>query len=261
MENTIPKELLNKIIGEITTTTTLPTIELSFSSEETTVFNSKIGGKPYLPKDFEYPKTGDNDAQPLVLLAQINFSEFEELEDFPTSGILQFYIGNDDLFGVDFDYPTNTSGFRVIYHENIITDESLLMEPPIINSDYLPFTKCVKLVGKKVNMTMTYEDFRFHKLVKKYASKYGVDENELDTELCEGEYLSRSKTRIGGYGGFSQEDPRYLDSYSDYLIPLFTSESEGDIMWGDCGVANFFIKRDDLLKKNFNDIFYTWDCC
>jgi uncharacterized protein YwqG len=31
-------------------------------------------------------------------------------------------------------------------------------------------------------------------------------------------------------------------------------------MWGDMGVGNFFIHPDDLAKKDFSKIFYTWDC-
>lgn len=34
-----------------------------------------------------------------------------------------------------------------------------------------------------------------------------------------------------------------------------------DIMWGDCGVANFFIHPDDLKNKDFSKVLYNWDCC
>ncbi|WP_412679495.1 DUF1963 domain-containing protein [Brevibacillus agri] len=26
------------------------------------------------------------------------------------------------------------------------------------------------------------------------------------------------------------------------------------------GVANFFIRKDDLARLNFSRVFYTWDC-
>ena len=32
-------------------------------------------------------------------------------------------------------------------------------------------------------------------------------------------------------------------------------------MWGDSGVANFFIDKEDLENNNFNNILYNWDCC
>ena len=40
-----------------------------------------------------------------------------------------------------------------------------------------------------------------------------------------------------------------LDSYTDI------------VMWGDVGVANFFLKKEDLERMDFSDVFYTWDCC
>ena len=39
-------------------------------------------------------------------------------------------------------------------------------------------------------------------------------------------------------------------------------DSDGEeVLWGDCGVANFFIKDEDLAKKDFSNILYSWDCC
>ena len=37
--------------------------------------------------------------------------------------------------------------------------------------------------------------------------------------------------------------------------------SDGDyIMWGTMGVANFFIRKEDLEKENFEEVLYNWDC-
>jgi len=32
-------------------------------------------------------------------------------------------------------------------------------------------------------------------------------------------------------------------------------------MWGDAGVANFFINSADLINKDFSRVMYNWDCC
>ena len=32
-------------------------------------------------------------------------------------------------------------------------------------------------------------------------------------------------------------------------------------MWGDSGVANFFINKEDMKNKKFDNILYNWDCC
>ena len=31
-------------------------------------------------------------------------------------------------------------------------------------------------------------------------------------------------------------------------------------MWGDAGVANFFISEQDLKNKDFTNVVYNWDC-
>nr|WP_088909012.1 DUF1963 domain-containing protein [Brevibacillus formosus] len=40
---------------------------------------------------------------------------------------------------------------------------------------------------------------------------------------------------------------------------------EGDnydyyVSWGDSGVSNFFVRREDLLRLDFSKVSYTWDC-
>ncbi|KAL7716453.1 YwqG family protein [Entamoeba marina] len=257
----ISEEIINKIVGEIISTTSLPTIELKEDSATPTVFNSKISGKPYLPKDFEYPMSRGDEPHPLLFLAQLNFSEFDKLEDFPTTGILQFYIdGTDDLSGMDMNNFTNSSGFRVIYHQQVINDEILLTDPPEVPKQYSPIEGCTKMVGEKVTMTMTVSDFRMQKLLEKYATKYEVDVDELNDTLIDGNYLSDYGTRIGGYAGFIQWDPRSEKRCPTHTINLFTCNSGMGVSWGDCGVANFLITKEDLLNKNFNNVLFIYDC-
>ncbi len=33
-----------------------------------------------------------------------------------------------------------------------------------------------------------------------------------------------------------------------------------EIMWGDMGVAGFFINYEDLKRKDFSKVLYNWDC-
>ena len=71
--------------------------------------------------------------------------------------------------------------------------------------------------------------------------------------------------KIGGYPGFSQEDPRDIAAEDDHDVLLLQIDTddigEREIMWGDSGVANFFISREHLKQRNFQDVIYTWDCC
>lgn len=83
-----------------------PAVDITFKCKDTLPWESKCGGCPYLERAEDYPR--DKDGKPMMFLAQINFDEMPSLEDFPEHGLLQFYIGDDDCFGLD-------SACRVIY--------------------------------------------------------------------------------------------------------------------------------------------------
>ena len=59
-----------------------------------------------MPKGFDYPV--DPDGRPLSFLAQVNFADVPALPDYPNSGILQFYISNDE------DYSKHIWGVAVL---------------------------------------------------------------------------------------------------------------------------------------------------
>ena len=85
---------------------------------------------------------------------------------------------------------------------------------------------------------------------------------ELEDDLMDMAYdtFSNNGHKLGGYAYFTQEDPRkYQDEFKDFIL-LFQLDSDDHIMWGDVGVANFFIHPDDLGKKDFSKVMYNWDC-
>ena len=65
-----------------------------------------------------------------------------------------------------------------------------------------------------------------------------------------------------GYPNFTQDDPRGYNEINEHILLLqIDSDDDNDIMWGDCGIANFFIHPDDLAKQDFSQLVYNWDCC
>lgn len=83
-----------------------------------------------------------------------------------------------------------------------------------------------------------------------------LDILEEDKEIEE--KLFEAGHKIGGYPNFTQNDINRHD------ILLLQIDSEGtdehEIMWGDCGIANFFIREKDLKELNFDEVIYNWDC-
>ncbi|MCL1987051.1 MAG: DUF1963 domain-containing protein, partial [Firmicutes bacterium] len=65
------------------------------------------------------------------------------------------------------------------------------------------------------------------------------------------------------YPWFAQDDRRPNGSTLLFQMSSeFGSEipEEDEIMWGDAGVAHFFINRADLQNLKFDDVLYNWDC-
>ena len=85
-------EDLKTILEKVYQNTKLECIKLSAELHDCTQFDSKIGGTPYIPNNFEYPYSKSEPTQPLMLFAQINFEQMPHLKDFPHKGMLQFYL-------------------------------------------------------------------------------------------------------------------------------------------------------------------------
>ncbi|QGG53182.1 YwqG family protein [Lysinibacillus pakistanensis] len=251
-------EVYRKTIEE----TLQPVINIETTMRKTSLFESKFAGNPYFPLSMEYPK--NSDGQPLKLLAQINFEEVpNHLSKFPEEGILQFFIDSfDDVLGMDFGNGQNQKGFRVIYHERIVNDASQLIQDFSFleakkDDMYFPVEKEMALTFEVAYEPLSIDDFRSN---DHYASILGnIEDDALEDAFYE--TLTGNGHKIGGYPFFTQDDPRAYGDYQQSTVLLLQIDSVGDhIMWGDCGVGNFFITEEELQKKDFSKVLYNWDC-
>ncbi|EOR02988.1 DUF1963 domain-containing protein [Acinetobacter sp. ANC 3926] len=253
--------------------TILPTVTMQLTPcDELTLWQSKIGGQPYLPLDATYPV--DSNGNPLALLAQFNFAEIPNLPNFPNQGILQFYIAADDLYGMNFDDQQQQSGFKVLYFDHVLEDVSQLKqdfsEVLLSEDDYLPFTGQYAIEFNLTSQPMSLGDFAFAPKILGVDELYDFEDRfeggDFEDDFIEpyDEVASASGHRLGGYPYFTQTDPRqYNEKVQDYvlLFQLDTDDAENEIMWGDSGVGNFFIHPEDLKKRDFSKVLYNWDCC
>lgn len=267
-----------------------PMTELEVSvCEDLDVFACKMGGMPYLPKTMPWPMgEGDYAGKPLRLLAQLNFAQLPLLPDFPTKGILQFYIADADDFMYGMKYEENycQDGFRVLYHADVLDDPAQLWQAAdaptfAADCDNFPFEGTFRLQPKTpVDCPATPQDFRYQReLLRLFNAAAGTTATQFyelynlpeDCTLADDffavlgeryETHSNERTCIGGYPSFTQDDPR--DDDADVLLfqsaSFYDRETEAEIMWGDMGIANFFISRADLQRLDFSRVFYTWDC-
>ncbi|WP_027386365.1 YwqG family protein [Chryseobacterium gregarium] len=219
--------------------------------ESLQIHNSKFLGKPYVPKSMEYPKDKQNN--PMILWAQINFAETPEFADYPDHGILQFFVSA-DWFDMD-DY-------KVIFHESTSeefqTDFSFLTEDMYEES---PIYSEHKLIFKKETEYGSSEDFRFD---MQFNGKDHWDFYEtLDKAQKKlfDKILSGDGHKMGGYAYFTQADIRDYNEKLKQDVLLLQIDTDEEIMFGDSGVANFFINPEDLKNRTFEKAWFNWDCC
>lgn len=240
--------------------------------------DSKFGGLPYISTDSDTPK--DSNGNQLALLAQINCSDLPENTLYPKDGLLQFWISRNDDFGLD-----NKKDYCVKYIKDIednITKESILNKYKLLDEEnseeYSPFNKkntSFALKFEKGISTITSTDFLFEDIALKTIHELFPDENikdlydDLERDVFDTLFKAFNGVdhAIGAYPTFTQWDPRNPEEKDAYGVTLLQVESHwnndpnnNEIMWGDSGVANFFINKEKLEHLNFEDVLFNWDC-
>lgn len=276
------KELARQIAGEIVDAHSEPVLPFTLERGEPGVFESKVGGLPYLPHDMAWPL--DNRGMGMELLAQVDCGALASLPDFPHTGLLQFFHALDDVYGVDFDDMVCQLGFRVLYHETVdptVTAEEVLAkkapQPEEDRDFYTPIlTPCRMIFSDPAVQHINENDYRgWKEFLQRWNQLHGTAFKDR-WEYYQATKISRefpaSKDngphhQLGGYPFFTQYDPRGEDvDYDRFDTLLFQLDSDGRgpddlVLWGDCGVGNFFINREDLKRRDFSQVLYNWDCC
>ena len=279
------KEKLKALIEEFKEENNKEVIKINLiSNTKVSLTSSNIAGWFYLPKSRNIPV--NDKGEQLMFLAQINCEELPENNIYPKKGIMEFWIfGGDYDMGDDYENPTSDKNKRVIYYptveEHFNEEELIKMYKPKSDNGELITPICdgepFALSFEKCRQWALISDFRFDELFIAKWNKYNPDKHleafyelyDIDENLFEDiitELNFDSYTQLGGYGYFTQTDPRNYDNLKDYTELLFQLDSEfGDedyeILWGDCGVGNFFATEEQMKNLDFANCVYSWDCC
>ena len=275
----ITLEDINIVIEEIRKNNSRECINIIIEENNSlNLTDSKFGGLPYISTDADTPK--DLNDNQLALLAQINCSDLPENDLYPKEGLLQFWISRNNEFGLG-----NKKDYCVKYIKNIednITKKSILNKYKLLDEEnseeYSPFSKkntSFALKFEKGISTITSTDFLFEDIALKTIHELFPDENiedlydDLERDVFDTLFKAFSGVdhAIGAHPTFTQWDPRNPEEKDAYGITLLQVESHWDndsnssgIMWGDSGVANFFINKEKLEHLNFEDVLFNWDC-
>lgn len=261
--------------------------------------SSKIGGKPNLPEEFEWPcyegkaYNGIVANWPLSFLAQINLEDIAALDQdnkLPKTGMLSFfYEMQTEKWGYD---PKDKGCARVFYFEDPLSLVKIDF-PDSLEEDYR-FPEFVLSFEQTISLP-SYSSFYDSSMENELSEKFPEETDNFDWDdynCLKEEYgclVEEDITQFFGYPDviqnpnmeqqceevtrgiyngapheLSDEFETEIKKASNDWILLFqmgTIQSDDfELMFGDCGYIYFWIKKQDLAKKNFNHIWCVLQC-
>ena len=228
---------------------------------------SRLLGPAFLREGEEWPCGRDGGT--LDFLAQVNLEYCTALEGYPREGIVQFFIGRDELFGADFDdlydgnflvrhLPADTLGaLHRAPHEGEYDTSGI--------DDYSPAQNhAMRLRGialtaqpiiDRIDLSVLEAEQKWRELVRNYDASAAFRRiDAIDASRPQ-------RHHIGGFPAFTQSDIRHDPRYAAHDRVLLRLTSGDYLMWGDVGECVFMIRPDDLARGDFSRVAYSWDCC
>ncbi|MCH7403343.1 DUF1963 domain-containing protein [Belliella kenyensis] len=235
------------------------------------VGNHRFGGLPDLPKDWEYPRFGENwregkESNCYEFIGQINCAKVSHLQDYlPKSGMLYFFLSTiHEVYG-------GSNAAKVLFFDGDIKHLGSATKWNFTEEDYFETTSDIPYEGYKVN-PYTFADLPdFYAVTSnKYILKNSTEgfknallEDDLGYEINElFEPFQKQDIAINSYGFSQHEYPEHVAAIGqrgnpmDWII-LLKVPAVKDFHFGDAGDLFFLIHKSDLAKRNFNNVFCT----
>ncbi len=255
-------------------------------ADDLSLEESKFGGFPFVPLGGAIPTNAEGSQ--LALLAQINCAQLPENNMYPSDGWLQIWCLEDEMYGFCSDTIQPETNQKVLYIPAGTQGEPLER----VEAMYQPYTneECPlwfvdeqgAIWGMRLSFThgqqgITYSDGRFRDLFldrwnKRYPEQAVENFYDLPDEIFENVVDIHDGPdcahQLGGYPYFTQYDPRFeyrsseATKYTELLFQIDSQfDTKWDLCWGDAGVRNLFISRENLEALDFSDLLYNFDCC
>jgi len=250
----------------------IPAIAMATSPEPRL---SRIGGLPLLPEHVSWPEW---QGQPLSFLCQIDLREIPdtcERQGLPASGMLYFFYNQEQgTWGFD---PHDRGSWRVLYapspndvpraapdglEQNFVYPEKSVGFTPI---ETYPDWQDERVGNLELNdaqsdqyIELCLEVFENHPAHHLFGYPSPVQGNDMDLE-CQ---LVSHGLYCGDASGYQDERAKELaPGRHDWvlLLQLDTDEDAG-MMWGDCGMLYFWIRKEDLAALHFDRCWMILQC-
>jgi uncharacterized protein YwqG len=232
---------------------------------------SKLGGKPDLPADQEWPREGNG--TPLSFIGQIDFGaagKYDTDNLLPKSGLaVFFYSSSQETWGFD---PQDKDKFKVLFFpsKEKLARRALPAELPengIFKACALSFSSAVSLPSsenKRIRSLLKNEEADFYGdmiepgVRSKLLGYSDIIQSEMELDCA----LVTNGIYIGDTKGYKDPRRKELEKETDQWRMLLQVDSEEDagMMWGDSGRIYFWIKLSDLKDMAFDRTWQILQC-
>lgn len=274
-----------KLFQEIKRTAVI--IDYSPAKLELPAGKSKIGGKPHLPEGFAWPYYEGEDYdgvlknRPLSFLAQFNLEEIAEYDQdnrLPHKGMLYFFY---DLCTMRWGFDPKDKGCARVFYMEDAGGLQAVDFPEELETDFvLPefevaFTAHMDLPDydeiAEFIPDVEWDSYDEEKVLYGYEGDEDEEVSKLlgYADLIQGDMLLECEEVCNGIycGGIpditeKQREKMLADSKEwELLFQMSTVGNEDyELMFGDCGSIYFYIKKQDLKKKNFDNVWLVLQC-
>jgi uncharacterized protein YwqG len=239
---------------------------------EINVGQSKIGGQPDLPQNQTWFK--EDNGKSLSFLAQINLNEtnqFDSANQLPSSGLIYFfYSAEQEAWGFD---PKDKDKFKVFYFDGDITDIRRRDFPRDL-PEHSRFKACKMSFANSVSapnweseamngiLSDEEQDAYIDLTVDGEITKLLGHSDNIQGTMEEECQLVTNGLYCGDPSGYNDPRAEELKKGADKWILLFQIDSidKAGMMWGDVGRVYFWIKREDLEKRDFGKCWFVLQC-
>ncbi|MEL6171209.1 MAG: YwqG family protein [Pseudomonadota bacterium] len=240
----------------------LPLVRMHSTNEPSQALDCAIGGPIWAPDEkTTWPE--DEDRNPFIHLAQINFAGFDTPRDFPDKGLLQIFVKASEVTGPG----GNDTGHSLHIRWYETPQAGTRLSPPQGQSKTLKTVFATELARKSgVRLIPEPRDlpaYPFawpfsHEVAGPLTTRRPVDDATAERQqrlYSEFDDIVNAHGAhwIGGYPGFAIEDVRgQRPNLRSLNRVLFHAGFDKHICVGDAGAINVLISSSDLNAKRFD---------
>lgn len=250
---------------------------------------NRIGGLPSMPAGSTWPMRG---ARPLNFMAQFDLAEVRaawgelgtpsavgplHAGELPEAGGLYFFYDDDPEEGGAWGFdPKDHDAWAVVYCPDITAVTPLARPVPLAEDAALRqsapvrFRRLDTVMPKELfDGSLTEEDEEeFHRL--REGPFDGLPKHQLlgHPDPVQGAEMG-VECQLVSHGlycgdGSGYDDPRaktlIADASAWQLLFQLDTDDDLDLMWGDMGMVYFWIRRDDLARRDFSSVWVISQC-